>query len=66
MHVLCNVLPLLSCITDNATLRMLDVTANDIGDKGMAIISEALQCNETFAMLGVAGCELSAKGNYHN
>ena len=48
--------------TGSTTLRSLDVTANDIGDEGMAMISEALQGSKTFTMLGVAGCELSVKG----
>ena len=49
-------------ITGSTTLRSLDVTANDIGDEGIAMISEALQGSKTFTMLGVAGCELSVKG----
>ena len=35
---------------------------NNIGDKGMAIISEALQHNKSFTTLGVGHCGLSVKG----
>ena len=49
-------------ITGSATLRVLDVSNNDIGDDGMAAISEALQHNKSLTTLGVAGCWLSVKG----
>ena len=41
------------------TLRCLYITKNDIGDEGMAIISEALQHNESLTTLKVAECGLS-------
>ena len=41
---------------------MLDVNWNDIGDEGMAVISEALQHNKSLTTLRVAGCGLSVKG----
>ena len=49
-------------ITGSATLRVLDVSGNDIGDDGMAVISEALQHNKSFTTLKVAECGLSVKG----
>ena len=49
-------------ITGSATLKVLDVGQNDIGDKGMAIISEALQHNKSLTTLRVGACGLSVKG----
>ena len=49
-------------ITGSATLRVLDVSHNDIGDNGMAVISEALQHNKSLTTLRVARCGLSVKG----
>ena len=44
------------------TLQVLDLYNNDIGDDGMAVISEALQHNRSLTTLGVAKCGLSVKG----
>ena len=41
---------------------MLDFTVDDIGDEGMAIISEALQHNKSLTTLTVTQCGLSVKG----
>ena len=49
-------------ITDSATLRVLDVSGNNIGDDGMAVISEALQHNKSLTTLRVEYCGLSVKG----
>ena len=49
-------------ITGSATLRVLDVSRNDIGDDGMAVISEALQHNKSLTTLVVAECGFSVKG----
>ena len=57
MFVICTVI-----VTGSATLRELDVSENDIGDKGMAMISEALQHNKSLTTLWVAKCGLSVKG----
>ena len=38
-------------ITGSATLRVLNVSLNDIGDDGMAVISEALQHNKSLTIL---------------
>ena len=42
---------------------MLDVGWNDIGDDGMAAISEALQNSKSLTKLNVYHCGLSVKGN---
>ena len=44
------------------TLQELDMSGNYIGDKGMAVISEALQHNKSLTTLGVGECGLSVKG----
>ena len=49
-------------ITGSATLRVLDISANDIGDDGMVILSEALQHNKSLINLRVMKCGLSVKG----
>jgi len=49
-------------ITGSATLRVLDVSENDIGDDGMAVISETLQHNKSLTELRVADCGLSVEG----
>ena len=49
-------------ITGSATLRVLNVSNNDIGDDGMAVISEALQHNKSLTTLMVAMFGLSVKG----
>ena len=43
-------------------LQELDMGHNDIGDDGMAVISEALQHNKSFTTLRVEECGLSVKG----
>ena len=44
------------------TLQVLYMNGNDIGDDGMAVISEALQHNKSLTTLRVAWCGLSVKG----
>ena len=44
------------------TLQELIMSSNDIGDDGMAVISEALQHNKSLTTLRVAECGLSVKG----
>ena len=48
------------------TLQELDIDANNIGDDGIAVISEALQHNKSFTTLWVDQCGLSAKGIIHS
>ena len=50
-------------IIDSATLRVLDVSSNDIGDDGMAVTSEALQNSKSLTKLVVYACGLSVQGN---
>ena len=49
-------------IIGSATLRVFDVCWNDIGNEGMALISEALQHNKSLTALWVEDCGLSVKG----
>ena len=49
-------------ITGSATLRVLDVSYNDISDDGITVISEALQHNKSLTRLEIIGCGLSVKG----
>jgi len=44
-------------------VQVLYMPNNDIGDDGMAVISEALQHNKSLTTLGVGQCGLSVKGN---
>ena len=44
------------------TLQELFMIRNDIGDDGMAVISEALQHNKSLTILGIRQCGLSVKG----
>ena len=44
------------------TLQELIMRDNDIGDEGMAVISEALQHNKSLTTLRVGVCGLSVKG----
>ena len=45
------------------TLQVLIMGVNDIGDEGIAVISEALQHNKSLTTLRVVRCGLSVKGN---
>ena len=51
-------------ITDSTTLRELNVSYNDIGDKGISVITEGLQSNKMLANLLVSWCRFSLKGIY--
>ena len=44
------------------TLQQLNMSYNDIGDDGMAVISEALQHSKSFTTLEVEDCGLSVGG----
>ena len=43
-------------------LQYLNIGNNDIGDEGIAIISEALQHNKSVTTLKIVNCGLSVKG----
>ena len=44
------------------TLQCLNISGNDIGDDGMAVISGALQHNKSLTGLFLSSCGLSVKG----
>ena len=44
------------------TLQVLNMNSNDIGDDGMAVISEAVQLNKSLTKLVIARGGLSVKG----
>ena len=48
------------------TLQELNIIHNNIGDDGIAVISEALQHNKSVTTLWVQECGLSAQGSYHS
>ena len=54
----------MSINTGCATLRVLDIGGNDIGDEGLKILSEALQHNKSLTKLDIGQCGLSLKGSY--
>ena len=49
-------------IVGSASLRVLDVSSNPIGDDGISLISSELQYNNVLTKLKVAECGLSTKG----
>ena len=49
-------------VTDSASLRVLNVTGNAIGDDGMSLISSKLWNNNILTELWVENCEFSVKG----
>ena len=52
-------------ITGSTTLRELDVSHNNNGDKWISVIIEGLQSNKTIAKLNVSWCDLSVKGTVY-
>ena len=44
------------------TLEAINIANNDIGDDGIAVISEALQHNKSLTKLWIGRCGLSGKG----
>ena len=44
------------------TLQQLNIGENNIGDDGIAVVSEALQHNKSVTILYIYQCGLSAKG----
>jgi len=50
-------------ITGSASLRVLDISNNPIGDDGILLISKELQCSDTLTQLRVAMCGLSVEGS---
>ena len=62
-YILCYIWLTIFCgfYTDRATLKILDVSNNQIGDSGMLVIAEALKDSSTITMLGLDQCGLSVK-----
>jgi len=52
-------------ITDSASLRVLNLGNNPIGDDGIFVIMESLQTNSTLTELNMNSCGLSAKGTIY-
>ena len=50
-------------ITGSIALRELNVSYNNIGNKGISVITEGLQYNKTLTKLDVLTCGFTAKGN---
>jgi len=48
------------------TLQTINISINPIGDDGILLITEGLQCNKTLTSLQVSMCGLSVTGNMAN
>ena len=48
------------------TLQELNIRNNNIGDDGIAVISEALQHNKSVTILRILQCGISAKGTSYD
>ena len=48
----------------NDLLQELYMNDNLIGDNGMSLVADGLQCNKVLRVLNVGGCGLSVKGSY--
>ena len=46
----------------NNKLQCLDISWNEIGDDGMRLITEGLQCNNTLTKLNAEHCGISVTG----
>ena len=49
-------------LMENNKLQWLYIGLNDIGDDGMRLITEGLQCNNTLTKLVAQGCGVSVEG----
>ena len=49
-------------LTKNSKLQHLDINYNIIGDDGVALITEGLQCNNTLIKLDAYICGISVEG----
>ena len=49
--------------TGSATLRVLNIGFNHVGDNGISVIAEWLLSNKTLTKLYASYCRLSVKGN---
>ena len=48
----------------NNSLQELDMYGNEIGDDGILLVADGLQCNNTLTILNVGRCGLSVEGSY--
>ena len=51
-------------ITGSTTLMDLNVSSNNIGDKGISVITEGLKSNKTLTKLDVSWCHFTEEGSY--
>ena len=49
-------------LMENNKLQHLEIYGNYIGDDGMRLISEGLQCNNTLTKLVAQSCDVSVEG----
>ena len=48
---------------ENNKLQYLDISWNEIGDDGVRLITEGLQCNNTLTKLVAWHCDISVTGS---
>ena len=51
-------------LRENNKLQNLDISVNEIGDDGVRLITEGLQCNNTLTKLNAEHCGISVTGRY--
>ena len=51
-------------ITGSITLKELNVSYNNIGNKGISVITDGLQYSKKLAKLEILTCNFTAKGSY--
>ena len=51
-------------ITSSITLKGLNVSYNNIGNKGISVITVGLQYSKKLAKLEILTCNFTAKGSY--
>ena len=51
-------------ITGSITLKGLNVSYNNIGNKGISVITDGLQYSKKLAKLEILICNFTAKGSY--
>ena len=51
-------------ITGSITLKGLNVSYNNIGNKGTSVITDGLQYSKELAKLEILTCNFTAKGSY--
>ena len=51
-------------ITGSITLKELNISYNNIGNKGISVITDGLQYSKKLAKLEILTCNFTAKGSY--